>query len=110
MVAVAHVPFVPMGPMVAIASGPVMVWVIRGAVWVVGDAGDSDRDGSGCAACSIIVVGLIRETDVARFAVSEVLESRARIEGEGPVSIVGDGTFARRGQDRERQRVGGTRV
>src|SRR5215470_10666210 len=101
MVAVAHAPFVPIGTMVGIARGQVMVCAICGAVWGVGDAGDSDRDGRGCAACSIIVVGLITETDVARVAVSEVMESRARIEGEGPHSIVGDGSFARRGQDRE---------
>ena len=59
-------------------------------------ARDGDGDGggrTGGVGCAGVIGGGVREGDVACFAVGEVLEIGARIEGESAVVVIDDGAF-----------------
>ena len=71
--------------------------------------GNGDGDGGGSTGgirCSAVVCGRVLEGDVPCFALSQILEVYAGVEGEGSVVVIGDGAFCGRADDVECVRVG----
>ena len=76
-------------------------------------AGDGDSHGGGStggAGRAAVIGGGVLEGDDPRFPVGQVLEVGARVEGEGSVVVIHDGTFGRCGADVEGVRVCGVGV
>ena len=77
--------------------------------WVIIGSGDGYRDGgriTGGILRFAVVCGRVLEGDVPCFALSQILEVYAGVEGEGSVVVIGDGAFCGRADDVECVRVG----